>query len=77
MPKPRKHHELFRALLDRDARFKKFVNSGKGSHYIIAHPDIGGHKASLPIPCHGGKDVHPRILAQVIRRFGLPKDFFG
>lgn len=77
MPRPRKHHEFLSALREHDRRFAVFTNRGKGSHYMLYHPDIGGRPASVPIPHHGGRDIPPRILAQVIRRFGLPSDFFG
>ena len=72
MPRPIKHHELQHALRRHDPRFQILTNRGKGSHYMLYHPDVAGHSVSVPVPCHGGRDVPPRIVAQIIRRFALP-----
>lgn len=77
MPKPKKHHEFQRILRKHDPRFEFYVSRGKGSHYIVYHPDIAGRAQSLPIPCHKGRDVLPCYLRQVIRRFDLPVNIFG
>lgn len=60
-----------------DDRFRFHSRKGKGSHQMIEHPDIDGKRASIPLPCHKGKDVRPGVLNSIIRRFNLPKDFFG
>ena len=77
MPGPKKHHEFKRILKKYDPRFQFFVNRGKGSHYIVFHPNINGQHRSVPIPCHGSKDILPCYIRQVIRRFELPDDIFG
>jgi predicted RNA binding protein YcfA (HicA-like mRNA interferase family) len=41
---------------------------------MIAHPDVGGRRASFPLPYHKGKDLKKGILSALIRRFELPKD---
>ena len=77
MPKPKKHHEFQRILHKHDRRFEFYVNRGKGSHYIVYHPDIDGQPRSVPIPRHGSQDVKPCYIRQVIARFKLPPDIFG
>ena len=77
MAKPKKPDEVVRMLVAYDSQFKLFANKGKGSHRMVFHPDIGGKPASIPMPYHKGKDVKPGILNSIIRRFNLPKDFFG
>jgi predicted RNA binding protein YcfA (HicA-like mRNA interferase family) len=64
-------------LKDFDSKFVFYSSKGKGSHRMIEHPDIDGKRACIPIPFHKGKDVSPGVLNSIIRRFGLPKDFFG
>ncbi len=44
---------------------------------MIEHPDIDGKRAIIPLPYHKGKDVSAGVLHSIIRRFDLPKDFFG
>jgi predicted RNA binding protein YcfA (HicA-like mRNA interferase family) len=75
--KPLKHHELQRILRDHDVRFQVYVNRGKGSHYMLYHPAINGRAVSVPVPHHGGRDIPPGILRQIIRRFDLPRNIFG
>ena len=77
MPRPKKHRDFQRILKEHDSRFEFWFNRGKGSHYIVFHPDIGGQRRSCPIPCHAGKDILPCYLTQVIRRFNLPGNIFG
>ena len=77
MPKPQKHHDLWHALREHDPRFQKYVNRGKGSHYMLRHPSINGRAVSVPVPHHGGRDIPAGILRQIIRRFDLPRDIFG
>lgn len=68
--------ELFRKLRDYDPRFELYKNKGKGSHAMLFHPDLDGHTASYPIPCHSeGDDIRsPRMIRDIIRRFNLPSD---
>jgi len=75
--KPKKPEEVVRLLRAHDDRFRVYTRKGKGSHRMIEHPDIGGKRVSVPIPYHKGKDVSPGVLHSIIRRFNLPKDFFG
>lgn len=75
MPKPKKYDVVFRKLREYDKRFVIYVNKGKGSHRMIFHPDVGGQKASYPIPFHG-KELEGCYLKGIIRRFQLPTDFF-
>ncbi len=77
MAKPKKPEEVLRMLAEHDSRFQVYSRRGKGSHRMIEHPDIGGKRASIPLPFHKGKDVSAGVLNSIIRRFGLPKDFFG
>lgn len=64
-------------LKEHDERFLVLHRRGKGSHRIIEHPDINGKRATIPMTFHKGKDVSAGVLNSIIRRFGLPKDFFG
>jgi predicted RNA binding protein YcfA (HicA-like mRNA interferase family) len=44
---------------------------------MIEHPDINGHRASMPVPYHRGRDLRQGLLKALIRRFSLPNDIFG
>jgi predicted RNA binding protein YcfA (HicA-like mRNA interferase family) len=44
---------------------------------MIYHPNVEGQPRSFPIPYHKGHDVKPGLLKSLIKRFNLPKDFFG
>lgn len=77
MPKSLKYREVVRALKEFDTRFEVFANRGKGSERILFHPDINGRQESIPIKHHGdGTDIYVGSLKAIIRRFGLPHDFF-
>lgn len=77
VPKPKKYREMVRALRKADKRFQFWENRGKGSERMIYHPDIGGRPESFPVKCHGeGTELRPGVLADIIRRFKLQKDFF-
>ena len=66
-----------RLLRDRDKRFVILADRGKGSHRMLYHPDIGGRARSMPLTWHGGKPLGKGLLQAIIRRFDLPKRFFG
>ena len=77
MAKPKKPAEVVSMLMAHDSQFEFYACKGKGSHRMIEHPSIEGKRACIPLPYHKGKDVSPGVLNSIIRRFGLPKDFFG
>ncbi|NLT71125.1 MAG: type II toxin-antitoxin system HicA family toxin [Verrucomicrobiaceae bacterium] len=77
MAKPKKPAEVVKLLRAYDSRFVIYTSRAKGSHRMIEHPNINGKRASIPLPFHKGKDVSAGVLNSIIRRFGLPKDFFG
>lgn len=77
MPKPLKFHELVRRLKDHNRDFEIHERRGKGSHCMLYHKTLGGRPASVPVPRHGGRDISPRILSQIIRAFNLPHDLLG
>ena len=77
MPRPKKPEEVVRLLRTHDARFQILERRGKGSHRMIFHPDVNGRPASMPLTWHKGRDIGKGLLQAVIRRFGLPRDFFG
>lgn len=66
-----------RLLLKHDRRFVVLADRGKGSHRMIYHPDINGRAESIPLTWHKGHDVGKGLLKAIIRRFDLPKNFFG
>jgi len=76
MPKPLKTREVLDRLRNHDKRFQVFTNRGKGSHIMIAHPDIDGKSAAAPCPNHKSKDVSIGVLKSLIRRFRLPRRIF-
>jgi predicted RNA binding protein YcfA (HicA-like mRNA interferase family) len=75
--KPKSPADVVKLLTAYDRRFEFYSCKGKGSHRMIEHPDIEGKRASMPLPYHKGKDVRPGVLNSIIRRFNLPRDFFG
>jgi len=77
VPKPRKPDEVFHILRAHDSQFVFYEKRGKGSHRIIFHPNIDGHKRSFAIPYHKGRDLQKGYLRALIRRFNLPDDIFG
>ena len=77
MAKPKSPADVVKLLTAHDRRFVFYSCKGKGSHRMIEHPDIDGKRASIPLPYHKGKDVSLGVLISIIRRFDLPKDFFG
>ena len=78
MPRSRKYRDVIRDLVEHDARFQVLSRRGKGSHRMIYHPDINGRPASYPLKYHGDDtELGPGYLLDLIRRFNLPRDFFG
>jgi predicted RNA binding protein YcfA (HicA-like mRNA interferase family) len=77
VPKPKRPEEVFRLLRRHDPRFELFSDRGKGSERMIYHPDVDGRPQSFPMTFHRGRDVRPGMLSAIIRRFNLPKRFFG
>ncbi len=78
MPKPKKLRQVKKLLKDHDKKFEFWDNRGKGSEQMIYHPSAAtGRSESFPIKCHGeGTEIGKGCLADLIRRFGLPKDIF-
>lgn len=76
--KPLRFREIVKRLRKYDKRFEVLTEKGKGSHRMISHPDILGKSVSYPVICHGeGDEIYVRIIADIIRRFDLPKDVLG
>ena len=76
MSKALKAREIEERLRAHDHRFEFYSKRGKGSHFMIVHPDVNGQKASMPCPSHSGKTVSIGVLMSIIRRFNLPRDIF-
>lgn len=71
------YRKVIARLKKHDRRFRTYTNRGKGSHRMVAHPDVGGRKRSYPLPYHGAKtEIRPGMLSDLVRMFGLPEDFF-
>jgi len=77
MPKALRAGEIVERLREYDPRFEFLSKRGKGSHFLIVHPDIDGRKESAPCPNHPGKTVSIGVLKSLIRRFNLPRGIFG
>ena len=64
-------------LRDHDRRFEIHVRGGKGSHRMVFHPDVDGHKRHYPLPYHGAKTkIAPGMQKDLIRIFRLPPNLF-
>lgn len=75
--KPHKFREVWKKLKKHDRRFIQDKKRGHGSERLLIHPDINGRKQSYPIKCHGeNTEIRKGTLSAIIRRFGLPRDFF-
>jgi predicted RNA binding protein YcfA (HicA-like mRNA interferase family) len=76
MSKALRAREVCDRLREYDWRFEFHLGRGKGSHFMISHPDINGRRESAPCPSHSGKTVSIGVLHVLIRRFNLPRDIF-
>ena len=60
-----------------DPRFEVHRRRGKGSHRMIAHPDVEGRMRQYPLPYHGPKTrIAAGMLKEIVRVFELPDDVF-
>ena len=77
MAKRFKFRQIEKILKNYDGRFEFVKNRGKGSERMIYHPNIGGRSKSLPVKCHGlGAEVLPYVIADIVRRFSVPRSLF-
>jgi predicted RNA binding protein YcfA (HicA-like mRNA interferase family) len=78
MPKAKSYKDVIKRLIEYDERFEIYIRKGKGSHRTIYHPDVRGRAESYPLKYHGDKtEIASGHLTAIIRRFGLPRDFFN
>ena len=60
-----------------DRRFQIYKQRGKGSHRMVFHPNVEGHRRHYPLPYHGPKTrIGPGYQKDLIRIFELPSDIF-
>ena len=74
-------YQEYRLIVDRlrkyDSRFEIHTRGGKGSHRMVFHPDVEGHKRQYPLPYHHAKTtIAPGMQKDLIRIFQLPADIF-
>lgn len=66
------YHQVMKMLREHDRKFEFPNGHGNGHQKMIFHPELG----FMPLPTHGNRSLSPHVLANISRKFKLPKDFF-